>query len=136
MAGAVNGRVRGGVADPVPEMQLRPMELPDGERQAALEYLNLALAKRDPRKPALDPETMQAVYTAFLRGWTDCRWHAAKVNLAEVRGEMDGESETLATVRIAVERGSASASVAQGQLFAEVDSRVPDEPSAIGRRRA
>lgn len=105
MSPAQNGHVRLHVSDPVPEMALRPMELPQGERERALEGLNIALAQRHPTRPALTPELAQAIHAAYLRGWADCRWNVLRVRAAEARAARDGVARKLdETVEVRGER--------------------------------
>jgi|SRR5215831_5575230 len=124
MTGAQNGHVRGGCANPIPEMELDSMELPDGERAAALECLDAARARRSSHVPALDPDMVQAVFTAYLRGWADRRWHEMRARMAEERAAMDGPAEALGD----------GCQVTSGVVYVAVESWVPDDPPTIGRR--
>jgi len=89
MSGAQNGHVRAAAHDPVPEMQLGALELPDGEREAALEALNATLARRDPRRPALAGPTAQLIHTVWLRAWRESYVHGLRVRAAERRAAME-----------------------------------------------
>jgi len=115
MAGAVNGHVRIAVHDPVPELHVGPMDLPDGERVLALEGLSAAMARRSPGRPALDEDMVAAIRAAYLRGWCDSRWHGMAVRAREARAEMDGGQLRLEHVVATVESRPAGPAVGRGR---------------------
>ncbi len=123
---ATHGRpVRAEVVDPIPEMQLC-FPLPPGEQERLLDKYELRVAAR---RSVLDPSLAQAGYTAYRAGWQDCRVDALEVAAAEARRGED--PETLRDgVQIEMRRAE------PGQVLADVVSRVPDAPGAVGRRRS
>lgn len=130
MTGAIHGRaVANGPTNPIAAMEPR-WPLPFEEQERLLAKLNIRL---DSLPGPLDKVLALVVYTAYRAGWKDSNDDTAAVRAAEERREMDGAPETLRDgVRIEAARRGAE----PGQVLADVTSRVPDDPAAVGRGRA
>jgi len=120
---AIHGQtVRAAVADPIPELQLDPMELPAEERAVALERLAAKQATRRPDRPVLTAEQQQTVHTAYLAGWNACRLHYAEVTHGEILALLNDAAAVAIGVRFEVAGGQGEDPI--------------NEPAPAGGRRA